>query len=330
MPNVEKQDQQIVFIVGSGRSGTTLLRDVLEKHSQISVSPELKFFSGVFTERKTAGAPHKTPRARATFAEKAVEPLEASADEKVQEVKDETPNLKEKLKEEKNMKNMFLRMLEETSETENADVLVEKTPAHIFFLEDIYSFFPDAKFIHVVRHSESFAASAMKRGWFKSVPEAAVHWNESIRAWNRFATEDRKNQCLEVTYEDLVKNTEKTIQKVFEFLSLSPPDQSFYERLNTLESKSPFSKEKHKGIHTDAIVREYFSPKQKESLYALTKNFLREKGYDTNRENISILDRVRYYLYLAKFRIRHKVKKYGFFGAYKRIVQLFRGSKFTL
>jgi len=38
------EKQKIVFIVGSGRSGTTLLRNILDIHPDIGVSPELRFF----------------------------------------------------------------------------------------------------------------------------------------------------------------------------------------------------------------------------------------------------------------------------------------------
>jgi len=44
-------DKPPIFIVGSPRSGTTLLRHVLDRHPSLSVCGETRFFSEVYKRR---------------------------------------------------------------------------------------------------------------------------------------------------------------------------------------------------------------------------------------------------------------------------------------
>jgi len=43
---------RLVFIVGSGRCGTTLLKNILNRHPDIGVVPELQFFKLVMAKHK--------------------------------------------------------------------------------------------------------------------------------------------------------------------------------------------------------------------------------------------------------------------------------------
>jgi omega-hydroxy-beta-dihydromenaquinone-9 sulfotransferase len=115
---------------------------------------------------------------------------------------------------------------------------LEKTPAHIRHLDDIFEFFPDAQVIEMVRDPRATIASRKLRvtdEWREAKEEAggiidrnlnfdpvldSYRWREAIEAGNK-AAQKWPGRLIRVRYEDLVGNPEATLIKVCDFLHLN-------------------------------------------------------------------------------------------------------------
>ncbi len=113
--------------------------------------------------------------------------------------------------------------IQELSETIKGHVLqmtqkkiwAEKSPENIMTISDFISAFPRAKVIHIVRDPRDVVLSLMKRGL--SLLSAAETWLVSVSCIQ--GCRQREN-ILEIRYEDLVCEPEKTMLKVAGFLGV--------------------------------------------------------------------------------------------------------------
>jgi hypothetical protein len=94
-----------------------------------------------------------------------------------------------------------------------------KTPAYVNHLPALHRMFPRMRFIHCVRDGRDVACSAMTRPWGpQNLPEAAKWWAAKVRDGVEFAR-NHPDRCLDVRYEDLVREPEPTLQRIFAWLT---------------------------------------------------------------------------------------------------------------
>ena len=131
-----KNNKQLVFIVGSGRSGTTLLRNILEKHPKINISPELKFFDVILANRqRLVFFSHKTKSER--LIQRVCEKYRQSEDPLWRKFILEEDELLKNLDLNQDYKGFFLKVWGYFSTVPEAPIWVEKTPSNVFFLDKI-------------------------------------------------------------------------------------------------------------------------------------------------------------------------------------------------
>jgi hypothetical protein len=82
-------------------------------------------------------------------------------------------------------------------------------------------FFPEAKYIHLVRDPRDVALSTIAMGWAGNVFFAVDRWVETESAWNRLALGIEKSRTLELRYEKLCSNPEQTLRVVCDFLNIA-------------------------------------------------------------------------------------------------------------
>jgi hypothetical protein len=94
---------------------------------------------------------------------------------------------------------------------------VNKTPSYVQFLPLLGALFPDMRFIHCVRDGRDVACSVLTRPWGpRTYEEAAVWWSRKVRAGLSWS-ERNPGRCLEVRYEDLLSQPERTLQSMIDF-----------------------------------------------------------------------------------------------------------------
>jgi len=98
----------------------------------------------------------------------------------------------------------------------------DKTPKNSYHLDTLFSVFPMAKFIHLVRDGYDVVESAARvQGTrrHENPLEAAWHWRRSVRACREFGRR-RPSAYRELKYEALVLEPAAEIQRLCEFIHL--------------------------------------------------------------------------------------------------------------
>ena len=197
------------FVVGVGRSGTTLLRLMLDAHPDLAIPPETHFIPEAARAHKRALNPR-----RAFLKTLTSHPMwndhDIDADLLRQKISALKPfDLSEALR-------AFYQLYAGRHAKPRWG---DKTPLYVRHMRLIQSLLPEARFVHIIRDGRDVALSH-KGLWFgpDSIEEAArwwVSWIEEARSQSRHLS-----HYLEIRYEDLVLETEATLQRVSAFVAL--------------------------------------------------------------------------------------------------------------
>jgi hypothetical protein len=238
-----------VFIIGSPRSGTTLLRLMLTSHPFIVVPPECGFI--IWWLEK-----YRDWNAAAADSERAVDFVADLARSK----KIETWDLD------------FDALLTQCRRARpaNYSALVslvneayarrrkpgfhrwgDKNNFHVRHVETLHSLFPKAQFLHLVRDGRDVACSYQQlgRAEIKSlyapklptdIVEIAAEWKGNVEAVGNAFSTIPPAQRLEIRYEDIVTQSESILREVCEFLDESySPQMLDYHVLNRRDGLEP-------------------------------------------------------------------------------------------
>ncbi|MEM9168730.1 MAG: sulfotransferase [Pseudomonadota bacterium] len=198
------------FIVGVGRSGTTLLRLLLDAHTQLAIPPETHWLPAMLgLETETTNWRDAASAALASshnwqdmgFGEDDVHEMLAPG-------ASDTPV------------DFIREIYRRYAARHNATRWGDKTPIHQLSMEMIARQLPEARFIHMIRDGRDVAASH-KGLWFgpgDDMRRAARMWIWRISLARQSA--QFLPHYLEVRYEDLVRDPRTTLQRICEFIDL--------------------------------------------------------------------------------------------------------------
>jgi hypothetical protein len=224
------------IIVGSPRSGTTLLRFMLDAHSELAIPPETGFLT--LSETLTA----KGDKLREKFFHNVVNYSEPSLSWPDFEIPNEpfwtaltkiTPfNISEGYR-------TFYRLYADRCGKPRWG---DKTPIYCRYIESIRRVLPEARFIHIIRDGRD-AALSLRRMWFSpgwEIETQASYWRDCILAARRAGV--GRDDYLEIRFEELILNTRETLERVCTHLALTFEDTmlSYYKR-------APERLKEHKG-----------------------------------------------------------------------------------
>lgn len=207
-----------IFIFGSARGGTTLLRLMLNMHSQIAIPPESHFLLHVLEkyEPETTLNKHEVSDVLKII-EKHPRFRFWNIDEKDWfHLKNDTPSpllLSELIDE------LFRRQIKQTKKP----VWGDKTPAYFAIVPKLKRLFPNSKMIVYTRDGRDVAISLKKRGWHGwSLYQRATYWSETV---NKLYWLKGNHPAFFLTYEDLISHTETTLKALCEYLEIDFEDQ---------------------------------------------------------------------------------------------------------
>jgi len=222
-----------IFVVGSSRSGTTMMGRILGNHKDVFTFNELPFFGTIWTN----------PSSRELSKEGQIDLLSRllCIQEKglfnQKHISDFNDKAKDILQE-KNLSalevyELFLNVI--TNENE-AYISCEQTPKNMYYLEGILSHFPNAKVINLVRDQRDVLLSQKNKWKRKFLGASAIPLSEAARSfvnyhpllmskvWVSSLQHTRKyknnNRVKVVKFEELVSNSEETIKKICTFLDI--------------------------------------------------------------------------------------------------------------
>ena len=201
------------FIVGSGRSGSTLLRMMLSCHSRLNIPPETWFLIPLVRRFRTD---HPL---RADEIEGAVSIITGAwswPDMKLDalEFQRRVAQLTEP-----NLRDLVEVVYRCHLEAEGKVRWGDKTPAYIEIVPELVSMYPKAQFIHVIRDGRDVAKSTQATGWRgRWLHDNTRAWTEALEHHVRWARSGFHERILAIRYEDLVLATEATLRNVCRFL----------------------------------------------------------------------------------------------------------------
>jgi hypothetical protein len=186
-----------IFIGGAGRSGTTLLRVMLDSHSRIACGPELKVLptlAYLWEDLRTKWS--------GMLAESAVG----------------APDV------DRGMRDLMSQLLEPLRLRAGKPRRAEKSPNNVFIFPHLHALFPDAAFVHMLRDGRDVVASLLGMDWrtadgtpldyTRDARLAARYWSQAVRAGRGFAARTPSARYCEVRYEQLVEAPETSMRQV--------------------------------------------------------------------------------------------------------------------
>jgi Sulfotransferase family len=199
------------FIVGVNRSGTTLLRLMLDSHPELTIPPETHFVPEMI---RLARRDNTTRKRLVRAATDHPRWGDFGLDEEV---------LLSRLREIKplNPADAIRAFYDLYAEKEQKPRWGDKTPRYMRAMPRIERALPEARFIHLIRDGRDVALSQAERaldGPAPTITEVAERWRRRIETARIHSAE--LDDYLEVRYEDLVGDPEATLRTICEFLEL--------------------------------------------------------------------------------------------------------------
>jgi hypothetical protein len=214
-----------IFVGGAGRSGTTLIRVILDSHPNIACGPELK-----------------------------VTPILTDLWHKFQSA--HYPPLKEYLLTPADINRIFAHMivslLEKYREKTGKRRIAEKSPNNVFFFQHLHHIFPESPLIHVIRDGRDVVCSLLTMNWIdpqtgrqveytRTARAAAEYWASAVRIGRTAGAQPAISpRYTEVRYEAIVGEPVPTLQRLFAFLGepWDPAVLQFHEQERDLAGES--------------------------------------------------------------------------------------------
>jgi hypothetical protein len=247
-----RRSAEFVFIVGVSRSGTTLVKNILNVSSRVGIATENHFLGHLIPRE---GARHVFRRFGDLADDRNVERLVdfvysggmATASRlrgmsrqwrwTVRNVP-RAEFLRRLLAGDRSERAIFTALLETYAEKKGKTIKGEKTPAHVRYVDTLFEWYPDARVIHMIRDPRGIYVSELRRRIQtpESVPyrilagvprllagavllETTIVWAESIWRLRRNRRQYGDNY-LGVRFEDLVGEPDREVRRICEFLGI--------------------------------------------------------------------------------------------------------------
>ncbi len=249
-------DRAHIFILGAPRSGTNLLKVLLVAHPRIGgcdyESTGLFDFRDIFQYR----IGHLKP-------------------DRVEALRQQAPDLVA----------FYDRITEAILEKKGKDIFVDKMKHSAWRLRYVNRYFPNARFVHVVRDGRDSFCSALKHpnvNQSEDIETYARYWMKHVTGVDGHVDPDR---LFEVKYEDLTSSPEEHLPRLMEFLGISfAPRQLEHTRYGKTTTLT--NREVHQGLGQPINVasqyrwKEELTPEQNKAFCRIAGKELEKHGYD--------------------------------------------------
>jgi Sulfotransferase family len=283
---------QPVFMGGCPRSGTTLLRTMLNSHPDLAIPHETRILIDGYRRRAQWGdladpdnrrqVAHWVVGRRVSRYRQLVE----DADELVECMVAAPPTLGSVLSA------GFRRYAERNGKPRWG----EKRPSLVLNLDAVFAMFPEGRYVNVVRDPRAVVASIRKagrqHGWgAHGIPGGTDTWERSVRAaerWRRL----RGDQCHEVQYEQLVADPAAVLGDLVAFLDLDPGGLDAMLRHH--ETADIHSRTLHKHVSEPVTTRRVrawekaLRPKEIAFVESALGDWMRRYGYEPVQAGIEV------------------------------------------
>lgn len=277
-----------VFIIGSERSGTNLLRAILQSHTQIASPPPAGFvgvLGSVLREHEISSPPTLLKILEEAILISKIHHNPWDIDLDVKSILAKLPNSRGIY-----FWDIFRALNEIYCENKRCGVWLSKEPYLHRYIHELNRNFQRAKFLYIVRDGRDVAAS-MIRGRLHE-----FHVYDAARSWARdqkFCLEAMSsklvfNQMLLIKYECLIRNPIEEINRIMNFLEIDfqSSQLKFYENIDVVEHsmKSKLWKNLGKPLTANSIgsYRHYFTDSEVNLFETIAGPELLALGYEND------------------------------------------------
>ena len=205
-----------VIVLGVSRSGTTLLRQMLNHHSELAIPGESYFIVPLWERYR------RRQKTAALLADLGCVGRLRRWGIDLEKVHSSIPDGA-------GFAEVIQAVYRNYAESRRKRRFGDKTPLYIQHLDILEFVFPGAQYIHIVRDGRNAALSSDKMAhrparfnWFlpRGLGDFAFRWRNEVLGARRFGTTVTNGRYLEMRYEDLVAEPEARLREISSFLGL--------------------------------------------------------------------------------------------------------------
>lgn len=238
VPFEEPSKEKIVFIVGSGRSGTTILKNELSSRYHIKFPVEMPALGSMIKAYffwRVINYNAKFEVINSFFMSLLVRSYDVNIETRDIEGKVKNYNISREygferftledsaVKDSIGFSYLYIALLKRILDiSDSSDAIGDKTPWNTFHMRKIAKNFPNALFVHIVRDGREVAVSYNKslgKLMNLNVTDGAKRWRDSLSK-----VDDMRgvlgNRLIELKYEDLISDPDKTLDRLSQSLGL--------------------------------------------------------------------------------------------------------------
>lgn len=272
-----------VFLVGSERSGTTLLRLMLDHHPEIAFEKEFDF---VVTQVSDTGA--LPPLASYLDWIATVRNMDFAIDRSLDY---------------RGLVNDFLSQKRAASGGKrHVGATVHRDFDRLRFI------WPEARYIHLVRDPRDVARSVVQKGWAGNIYQACELWLAAENCWDSLAGHLAGDQAIEIHYEDLVMRTEAVLTDICRFMGVEYSEHMLGYQADAPQYPPP----------DPALVEQWkmkLPPRDVAKVELRTAWLLESRGYVRSGHPLPTVGPLKHELLLAGgrlTRLRRRIDQFGF------------------
>ena len=299
---------EAVFIVGVSRSGTTLLRRILDRHPDLGIATEnhylghLVSWEGARHYFRRLGDPHDDATIR-----RLVDEVYSGGFQRRSRLREVSPYwrwLTSKvprgdiesylLASDRSERGMFEAFLRIYADRRGNAIIGEKTPAHLGYVETLLDWFPDGRVIHMIRDPRAIFVSEVRRRteravtvpyrWFAAAPpllrafvliEVVWAWAGAVNRHRTLALAEPE-RYMAIRFEDLVAEPDATVGRICDHIGLEPVPRMLEQKVT---SKGAMVGQAGFDAAAADRWRERISPSEQAAIESLLGQRLPEMGY---------------------------------------------------
>lgn len=232
------------FIVAAARSGTTLLRVMLDRHPDVAIPPESHFIPRLWTRRRVYGSRGRVEQPERFLKDLAADRRFQSWDLPVEEVRKELSGLSAPP-----LGEAIAAAYRAYARHRGKRRWGDKTPRYVRKLPLLGRLFPAARFVHMVRDGRDVALSMVElERLHRRAPTPAVFWARQVRSGRAGAAALGPGRYLELRYEDLLDDPAGELRRLCDFLDLAFDPIMLEHDERALESVPPNQRWMHQRI----------------------------------------------------------------------------------
>jgi len=258
-----RTEPEAIFIVGVSRSGTTLMRKILDRHSRIAIATENHYLGHLLPWE---GAAHSfrrmgDPRDDADI-HRMVGLIYSDRVQRGSRLRESSPFWRwlarkvprdelegRLLAAERTERGIFTALLRTYADRRGKAIMGEKTPAHIARVDTLLAWYPGGRIVHMMRDPRAVFVSELRRRneravtfpyrWLVRLPvlmrsfvllEVTWAWADAVSR-HRSLSRRYPDRYRMVRFEDLVRAPQPTIDGLCAFLGVEPEPRMLRQKV---------------------------------------------------------------------------------------------------